>query len=149
MKEYKMTITWQVQDSISETELKRLQQHIENLVNLVDWPEIEGVSNVRVNNINTVWVPNEKGNTRIKNLIYSCHNADVVIGEIVHENPQGACAVLTHWGTYINFLNRNDVKDLTETVYNNLNDHHKRIVENWDHDKMIAKAAKSGTHILL
>lgn len=86
----------------------------------------------------------------MKNLVIANYpGPDAWIGEIVYENPQGACAVLTHLGTYVNFLYRKDVKELTETVYNNLNDHHKKVVDNWDHDKMVERARKSGTHILL
>lgn len=61
MKEYKVTMTWQVDDSFSETDFKRLEYHIKKLnFNLADWTWIKGISNMSVSNIDTVWVLDEK-----------------------------------------------------------------------------------------
>lgn len=72
--------------------------------------------------------------SNIKNLVYYECNAGIYIGEIVQDNPQ---VILTQYGTYVTDYN---VKELTETVYNFLNDHDKKVVDNWDHDKLIKLA---------
>lgn len=81
----------------------------------------------------------------MKNLVYYCPNVYcLIIGEIVQDNPQ---VILTHHGRYVK---ENNVKELTETVYNNLNEHDKKVVDNWDHNKLIehANKYKNGTRSL-
>lgn len=69
----------------------------------------------------------------MKNLIYYERNGAAFIGEIVAVKESGTITVLSQHGRHINLVDddRDYAHELTEEIYNGLNDYGKRVVDNW------------------